>query len=70
LSEAEAVTVRVPPTVAPLAGDTTETVGGAVSGALFTVTPTAALVAVFPDVSLATAVKEWLLFDSVAVFRE
>jgi len=37
--------------------------------ALFTLTGTPALVAVFPEVSVATAVNVWLPLDSAAVFR-
>src|SRR5262249_36105925 len=56
LSEAVAVTLRVPETVVPLAGPVTETVGGVVSGTeLFTVTVIAVLVAELPAPSVATA---------------
>src|SRR2546430_16403535 len=37
--------------------------------ALFTLTGTPALAAVFPEVSVATAVNVWLPLDSAAVFR-
>src|SRR5437899_1048375 len=55
LSDAVAVIVVVPETVAPLAGAVTLTVGGVVS--LKTVTVTAADVVVFPAASRATAVS-------------
>jgi len=54
LAEAVAFTVIVPLTVALLAGEVIETVGG-VAVVLLTVTVTTALVAAFPDVSTATA---------------
>jgi hypothetical protein len=45
------------------------TTGGVVSGGvLFTFTVTAALVAEFPDVSVAVAVKVWFPLESVVVF--
>jgi hypothetical protein len=61
LSDALAVTVTVPDTVAPFAGDVTLTVGGVVSGGgpLDTVTVTAAEVVVLPAASRATAVSVW-----------
>jgi hypothetical protein len=58
------VTVTVPDTVAPDAGELIDIVGAA---ALFTVMGTAAL-AVCPEASLATAVSEWLPLASVVVF--
>jgi hypothetical protein len=66
--EALAVTVTVPETVVPPVGAVTETVGGGVVLALFTLTETAALVALFPTVLVATAVIVWLPFDSKVVF--
>jgi len=58
LSEAVAVTLTVPETVAAFAGAVMDTVGGVVSGAvLFTLTATPALVAVFAAESVATAVR-------------
>jgi hypothetical protein len=71
LSVAFAVTFTVPETVAPFAGDVIATVGGVVSGVeLFTCTVIAALVVEFPEVSVATAVMEWLAFDKEPVFNE
>src|SRR5580658_3558301 len=69
LSEALAVTVMVPETVAPEAGEVMETLGGVVS-ALFTVMETAELVALLPAVSMATAVRECLPLVSVPVLRD
>ncbi|HTP44344.1 MAG TPA: hypothetical protein VMJ13_07245, partial [Candidatus Acidoferrum sp.] len=69
LSEAVTLTVTVPFTVALLAGDVIETVGGVVS-ALFTVTVTTALVAAFPAASFATAASVWLAFETEVVFQE
>jgi len=69
LSEAVALTVTVPLTVALFAGEVIETVGGVVS-ALFTVTFTLALVAVFPAASFASAVSVWLAFETDVVFQE
>ena len=63
------MTVIVPETVAPEAGDVIETVGGAVT-VFLTVIETAALVAVCPAALLATAVIEWLPLESVVVFSE
>ncbi len=60
------VTVTVPDTVAPDAGELMEMVGAA---PLFTVIGTAVLVAC-PEASLATAVSEWLPLVSVVVFSE
>ncbi len=61
-------TVTVPKTVAPPTGEVIEIVGAV---ALETVKIiVAALVAVCPAESLATAVSEWLPLVSVAVFRE
>src|SRR5439155_14824448 len=61
LSEAVAVTLTVPETVSPLAGDVRLTVGGVVSGrregSLKTVTVTVADVVVLPSASRATAVR-------------
>src|SRR5579864_6878626 len=47
-----------------------ETLGGVVSVLLFTRIETAALVAVCAAALLATAVSEWVPFESVAVFSE
>ena len=69
LSEAVAFTVIVPLTVALLAGEVIETVGGVVS-ALFTVTFTAELTPVFPDISFAMAVSVWLPFETEDVSQE
>ena len=66
-AETFVVTLVVPETVAPEAGDVMETVGGAVM-AFLTEMETAALVAVWPSALLATAVIEWVALDSVAVF--
>jgi hypothetical protein len=58
LSVAFAETVTVLETVAPFAGAVIETVGGVVSFVvLLTATLTPALVALLPDVSVATAVR-------------
>jgi len=59
LSEALAVIVVCPETVAPAAGAVTETSGGVVSGAgaLLTVTLTVVEVALFPAASRATALS-------------
>src|SRR2546422_10995377 len=58
LSDASAVTVIVPVTVAPEAGELRLTVGAVVSGALFeTVTATDADVVVLPAPSRATALE-------------
>src|SRR5258705_157588 len=67
LSEAFAVTVVVPETVAPDAGAVTLAVGGVVS--LKTVTVTAAVVLVLPAASRATAVNEWEALLAVVVFQ-
>jgi len=64
-----AVTVMVPDTVAPLAGEVIETVGGVLL-ALFTVMDTAALVALFPAESVAIAVKLCVPFVRVVVFSD
>ena len=65
-----AVTVIVPETVAPEAGELIETLGGAggTGLALLTLMETPALVAVCPPVLLAMAVSKWVLLESVAVF--
>jgi hypothetical protein len=55
LLEALAVTVTVPDTVAPEAGDVIDTVGGGVLFALFTVTVIVALIPVWPALSWAAA---------------
>src|SRR5439155_23091416 len=71
LSAAFAETVTPPDTVAPAAGAVIDTAGGVVSGTgLFTVTLTAAEVAVLPAASRATAVKLWLPFALKAAFQE
>jgi hypothetical protein len=71
LSEAVAVTLTVPDTVAPFEGAVIETVGGVVSVVvLLTVTVTLALVVVFPAPSLAIARKECDPLLTVAVFQE
>jgi hypothetical protein len=71
LSLAFAVTEIVPLTVAPPAGLLIETVGGVVSGVpLLTFTVTPALVAVFPDRSVATAEMMWLALERATVFKE
>ena len=59
----------VPATVAPLAGAVIDTVGGVVF-VLFTVIDTAALVALFPEVSVATAVRLCWPFANVVVFND
>src|SRR5580700_8228874 len=69
LSEALAVTVMVPETVAPEAGEVMETLGGVVS-VLLTVMETTELVALLPAVSMATAVRECLPLVSVPVLRD
>ena len=70
LSEALAVTVNVPETVAPAAGEVMPTVGGVVSGAgpLDTVMVTGAEVRTLPAASRATAVKVYDPFGTVVVF--
>jgi hypothetical protein len=68
-AETFVVTLTMPETFAPEAGEAMETVGGAVT-VFFTVNETAALVAVWPSALLATAVSEWVVLDSVAVFSE
>jgi hypothetical protein len=71
LSVALAATKTVPETEALFDGAVIDTVGGVVSGALLsTFTFTAALAALFPAASVATAVRIWLPFESVAVFKE
>jgi hypothetical protein len=55
---AVAVTVIVPDTVAPFAGEVMETVGGVVPFELFTVTVTFVLVPVLPAASCAIALRE------------
>ncbi len=56
-----AVTLMVPVTVAPAAGEVMETVGGA----LATVTVMAAEVVLWPCVSVASAASVWLPFAAV-----
>jgi hypothetical protein len=70
LSLAFAETVTVPVTVAPLAGAVIDTVGGVVSGVLFTVMDTAVLVVLFPEVSVAIAVRLCWPFANVVVFND
>src|SRR5213083_31001 len=74
LSEALAVTVAVPCTVAPLPGEDTLTVGGVVStgggGALATVTVTGAEVLRLPTPSRATAVMVCEPLLAEVVFQE
>ena len=67
LDETLVDTVIVPETVAPDAGDAIEIVGAVV---LFTVTETAALVAVCPAALEATAESECAPFERAAVFRD
>jgi hypothetical protein len=69
LSDAVAAMVVVPETVAPEDGEVIETVSEVVL-ALFTAITTAALVALFPELSTATAVSLWLPFAKVAVFND
>jgi hypothetical protein len=66
---AVAVTEIVPETVAPEAGEVIDTVTG-VALVLLTVIDTAALVALFPEVSTATAVRLYLPFAKVVVFND
>src|SRR6266571_312339 len=66
LSEALALTVVVPLTVAPLIGAVIATVGAALS----TVTVTALLVVVLPAASRATALRVWEPSLAVVVFQE
>src|SRR5437899_58308 len=68
LSEALAVTLTVPETVAPPTGAVTETDGGVVS--FETVTVTAAEVVTLPAASRATAVSVWLPLAAPSVFQE
>jgi hypothetical protein len=72
LSEAEALTVVVPETVAPEAGEVMLTDGGVVSGggAFDTVTVTAADILVLPAPSRALAVSECEPLATVVVFQE
>ena len=69
LSEAVAVRVTVPDTVAPAAGAVRLTVGAVVSG-LLTVTVTDVEVVLLPAASLATAVSVWVPLLAVAVFHD
>ena len=68
MSEALAVTLVVPPTVAPETGEVMLTVGGVVS--LNTVTVTAAEVVRLPAASRATAVSVCEPLLAVVVFQE
>jgi hypothetical protein len=70
LAAAVATTVTVPETVEPATGEVIDTVSDGVVLVLFTVIDTAALVALFPDVSTATAVRLCLPFAKVAVFND
>ena len=72
LSEAEALMVVVPETVAPEAGEVMLTVGGVVSGggAFDTVTVTAVEVLWFPAASRALAVRKCEPLATVVVFQE
>jgi hypothetical protein len=71
LSVAEAVTVAVPATVAPLAGAVTDTPGGVVSAGgtpeLEIVTVTTGEVARLPAPSRASAVSVWIPFATLVV---
>jgi len=67
LAETLVVTVTVPDTVAPEAGEVIEIVGAV---ALFTVTATPGLVVVLFEVSLATAVSVCVPWLTVVVFHE
>jgi hypothetical protein len=69
LSVAVAEIVMVPDTVAPLAGEVIETDSGVVL-VLLTVIDTAALVALFPELSVAIAVRLCFPFVSVVVFND
>jgi hypothetical protein len=69
LAEAVAATVIVPETVAPATGEMIATVSAALP-VLLTVMDTAALVALFPEVSVATAVKLCWPLVSVVVFKD
>ena len=69
LSEAVALTVTVPLTVALFAGEVIDTVGGVVS-LLLTVTFTPALVVLLPAESFATAVSVWLPFETDVLLHE
>ena len=69
LSEAVAVRVTVPDTVAPLAGAVKLTVGAVVSG-LSTVTVTVVEVVMLPAASRATAVSLWVPLVTVVVFHD
>jgi hypothetical protein len=71
LSEAFAVTLTVPETVAPAAGALIETVGAVVSGVvLLTVTVTAALVVELPAPSFAITLSVCAPFVAEVVFHE
>ena len=69
LALAVAATVTVPETVAPATGEVIDTVSEVVL-VLFTVIDTAALVALFPELSTATAVRLCLPFAKVVVFND
>ena len=68
LSEAVALKVTVPDTVAPSAGPIRLTVGAVISG-LLTVTVTVEVVVVLPAASRARAANVWLPLLTVAVFH-
>ena len=72
LSDALALTVMVPETVAPFAGEVIDTVGGVVSGAgpFETVTVTGAEVRMLPAASRAMAVSVCEPSATPAVFHE
>jgi hypothetical protein len=72
LSVAFAAIVTDPLTVAPFAGDVSETFGGVVSpgDAFWTFTVTPAAVVMLPAASRARAVSVWLPLDVVAEFHE
>ena len=70
LSEAVAVTLTVPDTVAPLAGAVIDTVGAVVSVVLLTVTVTLALVVELPAPSFAMARKVCEPLLAEALFHE
>jgi hypothetical protein len=70
LSEASAVTLVSPETVAPLDGDVMLTDGGVTSEELATVTWTELDSVLFPAASLATAVKVWEPLVALVVSQE
>ncbi len=71
LSEAVALTVTVPDTMAAEAGEVMATVGGVVSGGgLLTVTVMGAEVALLPEVSVAMAVSVCVALVAAVVFQD